>query len=108
MKSAVFIFAVIMCWHLSVALHVSAVPPGKVMTWEAAGGAGKVVVDGSVHAGKGIKCMECHTRIFPMKKGGVRFTMSDMYTGRYCGECHNGSRAFSAQATANCARCHGK
>jgi len=48
-------------------------------------------------------CRECHTGIFPMKKGTSRMTMDAMYQGRYCGACHDGKRAFSAS---DCGKCH--
>lgn len=48
-------------------------------------------------------CRECHLGIFLMKKGSTSIVMDDLYQGRYCGECHNGKRAF---ASTECARCH--
>ncbi|HYA26804.1 MAG TPA: cytochrome c3 family protein [Thermodesulfovibrionales bacterium] len=83
-----------------------AVPPGK--TVEYAGGAmGKVVFDGKAHADKGLKCNDCHTKIFPMKKG-TKITMADMNAGKVCGECHNGTKAFASKDAANCGKCHKK
>jgi len=83
-----------------------AVPAGKNVEY-AGGGAGKVVFDGKIHADKGLKCNDCHTKIFPMKKGGV-YTMADMNTGKNCGECHNGTKAFKSGDAAGCAKCHKK
>ena len=83
-----------------------AVPPGKTVEFEG-GGAGKVVFDGKVHADKGLKCNDCHTKIFPMKKGG-KYTMADMNAGKNCGECHNGTKAFKSSDAATCAKCHKK
>ena len=34
-------------------------------------------------------CEVCHPDIFPVKKGGVRFSMNDIVKGRYCGVCHD-------------------
>jgi c(7)-type cytochrome triheme protein len=83
-----------------------AVPPGK--TVEYAGGAqGKVVFDGKSHMEKGLKCNDCHTKIFPMKKGAT-ITMADMNAGKFCGECHNGTKAFASKDPASCATCHKK
>ncbi|MDA8079344.1 MAG: cytochrome c3 family protein [Nitrospiraceae bacterium] len=83
-----------------------AVPPGK--TVEFAGGApGKVIFDGKIHADKGLKCNDCHTKIFPMKKGG-KYTMADMNAGKNCGSCHNGEKAFASKDAANCGKCHKK
>lgn len=84
-----------------------AVPPGKTVEF-AGGGAGKVVFDGKIHADKGLKCNDCHTKIFQMKKGAVKITMADMNAGKNCGECHNGTKAFKSSDAANCAKCHKK
>lgn len=83
-----------------------AVPPGKTVVWEATGGPGKVVFDGKLHLDKGLKCFNCHTRIFQMKKFSARMKMEDMAAGKFCGVCHNGARAFKVNDPANCARCH--
>jgi c(7)-type cytochrome triheme protein len=84
-----------------------AVPPGK--TVEFAGGAlGKVTFDGKVHADKGLKCNDCHTKIFQMKKGSAKMKMADINAGKFCGECHNGTKAFKSSDAANCAKCHKK
>jgi c(7)-type cytochrome triheme protein len=83
-----------------------AVPPGK--TVEYAGGAmGKVVFDGKIHADKGKKCNDCHTKIFPMKKGQVKIT-GPHKPGEFCGNCHNGEIAFLQSDMKNCKRCHKK
>jgi len=34
----------------------------------------------------------------------IALTMADMYAGKYCGACHNGTKAF--EAITNCSRCH--
>ena len=86
-----------------------AVPPTK--TLEFPGGAmGKVTFSGKVHADKGLKCMDCHTKIFPMKgpgkEGSAKFTMADINAGKFCGTCHNGTKAFAPKD--NCAKCHKK
>ncbi len=84
-----------------------AVPPGKTVEY-AGGGAGKVVFDGKVHADKGLKCNDCHTKIFQMKKGTAKMKMADINAGKFCGECHNGTKAFKSSDAANCAKCHKK
>ena len=68
-----------------------AVPPGKTVEY-AGGGAGKIVFDGKIHADKGLKCNDCHTKIFQMKKGAAKITMAEMNAGKNCGECHNGTK----------------
>jgi c(7)-type cytochrome triheme protein len=84
-----------------------AVPSGKTVEFEAKGAA-KVIFDGKVHADKGLKCNDCHTKIFQMKKGADKITMADINSGKFCGVCHNGTKAFKASDSANCARCHKK
>jgi c(7)-type cytochrome triheme protein len=83
-----------------------AVAPGNKIEY-AGGSAGKVVFDGKVHADKGLKCTDCHTKIFPMKKG-AKMTMADINAGKYCGLCHNGGKAFKSGDPANCEKCHKK
>jgi len=95
---------------LAVVLFVGsamAVPPGKSLEFEAKGAA-KVIFDGKAHADKGLKCNDCHTKIFQMKKGAAKMTMADINSGKFCGECHNGTKAFKASDSANCAKCHKK
>ncbi len=51
------------------------------------------------------KCQVCHAELgFKMKVGGNRITMADVYSGRYCGECHDGKTAWGIED--NCGRCH--
>lgn len=104
MKSA-GILAVFAALTLSIG-NVMAVPSGK--TLEFASPMGKVSFDGKVHADKGAKCADCHTKpkLFEMKKGGDKMTMAAMNDGKYCGACHDGAKAFSVKATADCAKCH--
>jgi c(7)-type cytochrome triheme protein len=82
-----------------------AVPPGKTIVWD--NPMGKVTFDGKIHADKGLKCGDCHTKIFPMKKG-TKITMAEMNAGKNCGTCHNGEKAFKTSDPANCAKCHKK
>jgi len=86
-----------------------AVPPGKTVEF-AGGTAGKVVFDGKIHADKGKKCNDCHVqpKLFEMKKGAQKITMADINAGKFCGACHNGTKAFKAGDPANCAKCHKK
>ena len=99
--------AVLVALMLSIG-NVMAVPAGKV---EFAGGAlGKVTFDAKVHADKGAKCENCHTKpkLFAMKKGTDKLTMKDMNAGKFCGTCHNGKKAFATKDAASCAKCHKK
>lgn len=83
-----------------------AVPPGKTVEYAGAD-QGKVVFDGKVHADKGLKCPDCHTKIWPMKKG-TAMKMADLNAGKFCGTCHDGKKAFKTSDAANCAKCHKK
>ncbi|MEE8573811.1 MAG: c(7)-type cytochrome triheme domain-containing protein [Thermodesulfobacteriota bacterium] len=49
-------------------------------------------------------CKVCHTDIgFPMKAGETDFAMEQIFAGKQCGNCHNGTVAFAAM---ECNRCH--
>jgi c(7)-type cytochrome triheme protein len=91
-----------------VALAGSAFATGKGKTVEYAGGGnGKVVFSGDSHANAGLKCADCHTKIWPMKKGAA-MKHADMNAGKGCGVCHTGQKAFKIDDQANCAKCHKK
>lgn len=49
------------------------------------------------------KCDECHTKIWPMKRGAKKMKMDDLYQGKFCGACHNDKIAF---ASTSCDKCH--
>jgi c(7)-type cytochrome triheme protein len=95
-----------LCAAVMFAGSAMAVPSGKTLEWDSP--AGKVIFDGKVHAEHGLKCGDCHTKIFKMKKGAEAMTMKDINSGKFCGECHNGTRAFKADDAANCGKCHKK
>ena len=99
------IFAVFAALTLSIG-NVMAVPSGKTVEFAIA--RGKVTFDGKVHADKGLKCADCHTKpkLFEMKKGGDKITMAAMNEGKSCGACHDGKKAFSVKAPADCVKCH--
>lgn len=104
-------FAGILAGVLALMLSIGnamAVPAGKVEF--AGGGKGKVTFDAKVHADKGLKCPDCHTKpkLFEMKKGKDKITMADINAGKFCGGCHDGKKAFSAKDDANCVKCHKK
>ncbi len=86
--------------------NVMAVPPGK--TAEFASARGNVTFDGKTHADKGLKCADCHSKpkLFEMKKGGDKMPMAAMNDGKFCGACHDGKKAFSVKAAADCVKCH--
>ena len=101
------ILAVIAALMLSIG-NVMAVPSGKAV--EFASPMGKVIFDGKVHADKGLQCADCHVKpkLFEMKKGSDKKTMAAMNEGKFCGACHDGKKAFSVKAPADCAKCHKK
>ena len=76
-------------------------------------GMAPVVFSHWVHRAK-YTCRLCHVDIgFAMEAGGTRIKESDNQKGFYCGACHNGKTAFSAevrkagaQDVKNCDRCH--
>jgi c(7)-type cytochrome triheme protein len=88
--------------------NAMAVPPGK--TLEFASPMGKVHFDGKVHADKGLKCADCHSKpkLFEMKQGKDKITMAAMNEGKFCGACHDGKKAFSVKGPADCVKCHKK
>jgi c(7)-type cytochrome triheme protein len=49
-------------------------------------------------------CELCHPEIFGVKKGTTKYTMSDIFEGRYCGVCHD----RVAFPNLDCQRCHTK
>jgi len=63
------------------------------------------------HLGAGIKCDECHTKIFEKKLGANKFRMKDVTQGKFCGACHTDKPAADIQHAAfppkkNCQKCH--
>jgi len=86
------------------AAQAMAVSAGKTVEWKTS--MGNVTFNGDDHAGKGLKCTECHSKIFKMKKGSTVMKMADINAGKFCGECHNGKKAF--KPAGNCAKCHKK
>jgi len=50
-------------------------------------------------------CELCHPEIFPsMKKGATKYSMTEIFEGKYCGACH----VTVAFPTTDCQRCHTK
>ncbi len=54
-----FVLALALVVLLAIAVSAFAVPAGRTVEFEAKGGPGKVIFDGQVHAGKGLKCSDC-------------------------------------------------
>ena len=62
---------------------------------------GKVVYSHRLH---GTQCNKCHPKLFKKKRNNKLVSMEAMESGRSCGGCHNGRRAFSVKG--DCVRCH--
>ena len=67
-----------------------------------------VIFEHKLHFAKNLGCADCHPAVFEKKAGQVEknadFTMAAFDQGKYCGACHNGTRAFSSNT--NCTWCH--
>ena len=88
---------------------LTGVGKGKTVVFKDTKTMGPVTFKGDIHAGKGLKCTDCHTKVFAMKKGATPkadLTMAAMRKGKTCGACHNGKKAFSVAG--NCKKCHAK
>jgi c(7)-type cytochrome triheme protein len=55
-----------------------------------------------------LQCPACHTKLFQMKKHSAKITMAAINKGEFCGNCHNGKKAYAATDPKNCVRCHKK
>ena len=58
-----------------------------------------------------LRCIECHPKVFAMKVDDRlirtgQLTMEEMKKGKFCGNCHNGRKAFDVADVATCRRCH--
>lgn len=101
MKKVTLLLTIIIA--LAFVASAMAVPPGKTAEFETP--MGKVTFDGKTHADAGNKCPDCHSGLFQMKKGA--FEMKAPHEpGKFCGTCHDGTKAFEQKT--NCARCHKK
>jgi c(7)-type cytochrome triheme protein len=108
MKPKAFILISVLVLALaSMSSEGFAVPPGKTVEFPD-GSEGKVIFSGTIHGDQGLNCMDCHPKIFPMKKTTEELKMSDLNAGKYCGACHNGKKAFSTDNPADCSKCHKK
>jgi DmsE family decaheme c-type cytochrome len=80
-----------------------AVPPGMSITFPG-GDMGPVVLDGAVHAQKGLSCPDCHEKLFEQRHGAAHITFADHKSKKFCYACHDGKRAFAP--VGNCNKCH--
>lgn len=58
-------------------------------------------------AGQKLKCTDCHDKLFT-KKREAKITKADHSEQKFCAVCHDGKKAFSMTAEADCAKCHKK
>jgi c(7)-type cytochrome triheme protein len=66
-----------------------------------------VIYSHDVHVGsKGLKCKDCHYKIYTTVEGHRKYTMAEMENGASCGACHNGTAAFTVKDYCN--KCHTK
>ncbi|MFQ6673057.1 MAG: cytochrome c3 family protein [Candidatus Tectimicrobiota bacterium] len=94
---------------IAVAPFLTGVGKGKTTEFTDTKGLAPVPFSGTVHAEKGLKCTDCHTKVFKMKRGATPkedLSMKAMKEGKSCGSCHNGEKAFSVAG--DCAKCHVK
>ena len=68
-----------------------------------------VVFEHKGHVDMGLKCADCHPRLFETRIGAAeerpeKFVMQALYDGQYCGACHNGEAAFASDT--RCTTCH--
>ena len=68
---------------------------------------GTVLFSHDAHVdGMGLACTDCHDKLYLSKGQHKTVTMKQMRTGKSCGACHNGKKAFSVKG--DCAKCHKK
>lgn len=100
MKLVLTAVAVLMCGGVAFA-----VVGGGDITMKNKGGA--TTFSHGVHVdGAGLKCQECHPKLYTNAKQHKMVTMKAMEQGKSCGACHNGKAAFSVKE--NCDSCHQK
>ena len=68
---------------------------------------GEVVFSHDTHVeGMALACTDCHDKLYLSKGQHKTITMKQMQSGKSCGACHNGKKAFSVKG--DCAKCHKK
>jgi c(7)-type cytochrome triheme protein len=88
---------------LLVAGSAFAVPSGYTLDYETS--AGNVPFSGKIHAEVDNTCIDCHYKIFKMKKGDSGMKAPHV-PGVSCGTCHDGSVTFSVEDVNGCKKCH--
>lgn len=68
---------------------------------------GDVIFSHGTHVeGTALACTDCHDKLYLSKGQHKAVTMKQMRSGKSCGTCHNGKKAFSVKG--DCAKCHKK
>lgn len=90
-------------------------PPADFTFEQGKGSPAPVTFSHARHQAAGLKCQDCHTKVFKFKKGSSGpLTMAKMAAGEQCGTCHNGKTTvkdkvvFATSDNQACARCHKK
>ena len=50
-----------------------------------------------------LNCMDCHSKLFQIRKGSTKIALETHQSQKYCFNCHNGKKEFSWN---NCTKCH--
>jgi c(7)-type cytochrome triheme protein len=63
------------------------------------------------HLSTGLKCDDCHEKVFQKKMGANKFRMKDITDGKFCGTCHTEKPAADVKHASfapkkNCQKCH--
>lgn len=107
-KIIILSIAVISLMGLGGALAQKKVGGGEIK-FEAKGSTGPVIFSHEFHINQQkLKCTDCHTKVFKMKKGEAKIAKANHSEEKYCGVCHNGKKSFSQTKDADCAKCHKK
>ena len=68
---------------------------------------GDVVFRHKTHgAVQDMTCSDCHSSIFKLKTGTSGMTNTTINSGKHCGSCHDGKKAFSVKDGSSCGKCH--
>ena len=109
-KIAIISISIVCFIALGIAFAKAKKVGGGEIRFEAKGSdLGPVIYSHDTHATQNkLKCTACHTKIFKMKKGGIKITQAALEKGKFCGTsgCHDGKKAFSAATKADCNKCH--
>jgi c(7)-type cytochrome triheme protein len=90
------------------AANAFCVAPGNKVDY-AGGPLGNVVFYGTTHEAAGLRCTNCHTKIFSIRPSDkIRITEQDHVPDKFCGVCHNGEGTFSVEDKNSCGKCHRK